>query len=550
MTTLLLLLLLFPSSEHTGTDSIRPAPRISGRIVDRKAQPIAGARISAASRQLARTGKAGDFSIAPPAAETLVIEAPSFATRHIALPHEGGPFELGEIVLLRAASVAVDLAKERGVRELALVRFEWRRDAERALTKPATRGVVRFDGLDAGRYILTARGAHPLQQKTQLVDVEEGRTTRVTLAIDRIPLRGYVFLGDEPLAGADVEINGASSAWRGRVRTDADGHFEAELWQAASMQAVVTSPKLASEFAAGHHGALEDGAILWDLAVPDRRVRGTITDDTGKPVVGASVSLESEDGEIRQRINSATDAQGRFTYGAARSGRYRLDIDSMQHIKPETLQFELRDDDPDKNLDVVLKRGVELVVRVRREDGTPIEGAMVADGLVEDGSRTIARYTTSSRGEAIVRGVPDEQKTLYVIPAQGSFTIERATLDAATREKGIDIIVPDPKSALVIRARDGHGAALADVRFAVRYNGEFLPVAVVNLLRFVQHVEYRTMASGEARIQGLPAGHYELWAYRTPGEVERLHRNPTAYEPSLQLMVATGTYEADLTFEQ
>jgi carboxypeptidase family protein len=550
MTPLLLLLLLLPASEPAGTASIRPAFQITGRVVDGKARPISGARIAAGSTTLARTDAQGAFKIAPPASEAIAIEAPSYATRHINLPHEAGSLEMGEIVLLRAATIAVDLSKVRGVREVTLVRYEQRRDASRIATKAASGRIVKFTGLEAGRYLLTARGAHALQQKAQIIEVSEGATERIELMIDRIPVRGYAFLGGEPLAGAEIEITSSSAAWRGTVRTDADGHYETELWQANSMQAVITSSKLATEFASGHRGELERGAIEWNFAIPDRRVIGYVVDDAGAPVVKASVSLASEDGEIRQRLNAITDAQGRFEYSAARSGRYRLDIDSVQHLKPETAQFELRDDDPDKRVDLVLKRGMQLVVRVRREDGTPIAGAMVADGLIEDGSRPIARYKTSDTGEAIVRGLPDEEKTLYVIPVHGSFTIAHVVLDAQTREHGLDVTVPDAKSALVIRARDGKGAGLENVKFAVRYNGEFIPPAIVLLLRFVQHADYRTSPAGEARITGLPSGHYELWAYRTPGEVERLLRNPDAYEPSLQLAVAAGTYEADLTFEQ
>ncbi|HEX7832299.1 MAG TPA: carboxypeptidase-like regulatory domain-containing protein [Thermoanaerobaculia bacterium] len=550
MTPLLLLLLLFPASEPAGTASIRPAFQITGRVVDGKAQPISGARISAGSTTLARTDAKGAFSIAPPASEAIAIEAASYATRHINLPHEPGSLEMGEIVLLRASTIAIDLSNLRGVRELTLVRYEQRRDASQVVKKPATGRVVKFTGLEAGRYLVTARGATALQQKAQVVEVGEGATERVELTIDRIPVRGYAFLGSEPLAGADIEITCASAAWRGSVRTDADGHYDTELWQANSMQAVITSPKLASEFASGHRGALEKGAIEWNFAIPDRRVIGHVVDDAGAPVAKASVSMQSEDGEIRQRLNTVTDAEGRFQYGAARSGRYHLNIDSVQHLRPETVEFELGDDDPDKRVELVLQRGAQFAVRVRREDGTPIAGAMIADGLIEDGSRPIARYKTSETGEAIVRGLPDEEKTLYVIPAQGSFTIEHVVMDAQTREHGVDVTVPEAKSALVIRARDGKGAGLDNVKFAVRYNGEFIPPAIVLMLRFMQHAEYRTSPAGEARITGLPSGHYELWAYRTPGEVERLLRNPDAYEPSLQLAVAAGTYEADLTFEQ
>jgi hypothetical protein len=168
--------------------------------------------------------------------------------------------------------------------------------------------------------------------------------------------------------------------------------------------------------------------------------------------------------------------------------------------------------------------------------------------FIADGSRPVARYRTSATGTVTVRGLPGAAKTLYVIPTGGSFAIAHVALDSPTIEHGIDITVPDARSALVIRAHDQQGAAMEGVRFVIRYNGEVLPVPIMSLLRYVQHIDYRTTTAGEARVNGLPGGLYELWAYRTPQEADRLTIDPSRYPVSLQLAVAEGTYEAELTF--
>lgn len=550
MPLLLLVLALAPAGASVPSDTaqVRPAPRVSGRVVDGAGNPVAGARITAKAKVLARTGASGRFAFAVPPSDTLTIEATLYASRLIHL--DPSSYALGDVALLRAGSVSVDTSKIRGLRELTLVPLQHRRDASRTLTRKASGSVTLFTGLEPGNYLLTARGAGPLQQKSQLVEVGEGAMQQVAMTIDRMPLSGYVFLGREPLPHAAVQIIGPGGAWEGHLRTDAEGQYAAELWQVGPMQAVVTSPKLTTEFLSGHHGseALEREAVAWDIAIPDRKIVGRVVDDRGHAVGRTPLSIEVEDGEVRSRIKVLTDASGAFEYAPARTGRYSIDATPRQHLKPEPLSFELRENDPDKRVEIVVERGVEVRVRVTREDGTPIADALIADGVTEDGAKPLARHRTSAAGEATLRGRAGDAKTIYVIPPHGSFAVAHLTLDPETLAHGVDVAVPDAKSALVIRTRDEQGAALGGIHFAVRYNGELLPPAILLLLRSLQHVDYRTTAAGEARIHGLPSGMYELWAYRTASEGDRLAVNPDGYEPALQLALAQGTYEADLTF--
>lgn len=554
MTTLLLLLLALSPigvSEPSTTAQVRPAPRISGRVVDGAGKPVAKARITAGTKLLGRTDADGRFSFAvPPAAKTIAVDAAPYVSRTIDL--DPSAYTLGDVVLVRSASIFADTAAVKGLRELALIPVRHRGDPTRTITRKPSSSVTVFTGLEPGSYFLVARGAGPLQQKAQLVQVGEGASQQVALTVDRMPIRGYVFLGREPLAHADVQIIGPGSIWNGSVRTDADGLYTAELWQVDAMQAVVTSPRLRTEYLAGHRvaEALEREAVEWDIAIPDRRITGRVVDERGNAVAGTPLSIGVEDGELRSTINLLSDASGTFVYDAARTGRYTVEAHPKTHLVPAPLQFELRDADPDKRVELVLERGAEVRVRVTREDGTPIAGALIADGVTEDGSKPLMRHRTSAAGDATLRGRAGDRKTLYVIPPQGSFAVAHVTLDPETLAQGYDVVVPDAKSALVIRTRDEKGAALGGVNFAVRYNGELLPPGILLLIRMMQHVEYKTTPGGEARIHGLPSGMYELWAYRTASEGDRLAINPDGYEPVLQLAVAQGTYEADLTFEQ
>lgn len=556
---ILLLTLLLASTDESAKPAdalLRPAPgisatQISGRVVDRDGKPVAKAVVTHQGKVLARTDAKGRFAVTPNAAILeLTVEAPSYATRTVPVPKPPA-VAVGDVLLLRSSSVVVDVSKIKGVREISLVRYDERRDDERAVTKRVSGKRVTFSGLEQGDFLLVARGSQPLQQKAIVVNVAEAATQHVELTIDRVPLRGYVYLGREPLADAEVQIDGPANVWNGVIRTDAEGHYEAELWQVGPLQALIASPKLATEFATGNRAneVLEKGSLDWDIVIPDRQVYGRVVDaETGEPVAHAAVSLEAADVDIHARINVRTDEKGEFRYDAARTGRYKLDVDTQEYMKPATLEFELGDGDPSRRVEVRLERGRDVLVRVKRDDGKPIPGAVVADGLVSDGTRPVGRYRASTSGVATLRGRPGEEKTLYVIPADGSFAIAKVTLDDKALAEGIDVVVPQAESALIIRTKDEEGAALENIRFIVRYNGEMLPPAIMTLLRHVQHIDYRTSPAGEARIVGLPSGMYELWAYRTPREAERLIDNPEGYEPALEVAVIRGTYEADLTF--
>lgn len=551
----LLLLVLFASTGHRSAPpeaaAVRPARQITGRVIASDGKPLARVRISNEAKTIATTDAEGTFAIdAASAPKSLTFTLQPYATRIVAVPHT---LAIGDVRLLRASRIDVDTSKVRDVRELSIVRYETRRDAHSATTKAVTKRITSFTDLEQGDYLVRARGKGPLHQKAQVVRVAEGATERITLEVDHMPIRGYVYHGREPLAGATVEISGPGAAWQGKVRTNAEGHYEGEMWQVGPLQATVTSDRVGTEFTAGNRvsDSLERGAVEWDILIPDRVIEGRVVDaETGAPVAHASVSIEAADADIHARLNLRSDANGVYRYGGAMTGRYTIDVDTKDYLKPATIEFELAEKDPGRRVDIQLTRGADIVVRVRRADGTPIDGAVIADGLIEDGSRPVARYRANASGDAVIRGKAGEAKTLYVIPPGGSFAIEHVTIDEKALANGIDVIVPDAKSALVIRTRDQKGTAMENIRFVVRYNGELVPGPILSLMRLVQKVDYRTTAAGEARIHGLPAGMYELWAYRTPQEADRLAANIEGYEPSLEVAVAVGTYEADLTFGQ
>jgi hypothetical protein len=559
---MLLVLSLFASKGGAArpavTAPLRPASvcRITGRAVAAAAKPISHARITAGGRLLGRSGADGRFAVvvAAPAPESIAIGAAAYAARTIPLPRGLNTVALGDVRLLRGGAIAVDLSKTPGVRELSLVRYDQRNDERHATTRriAASTHSARFDGLEPGDYLLTARGSGPLQRKARVVNVSEVSTARVQLTIDPMPLRGYVFLGRQPLAGAEVQIDGPGSVWRGTLHTDAEGHYAAELWQVGPLQALVSSPKLATEYATGHRAteALERGAVEWDIVVPDREVVGRVVDAaTGAPVPNAAVSLEAADEEIHARINVRTDDKGEFRYGGARTGRFTLDVDAPQYLRPAMIQFALSEGDPSKNIEVKLDRGAEVMLHVRRDDGTPLPNAVVAESLTGEDARSLERYRASAAGEVTLRVRPGEEKTLYAIPPEGSFAVAHVLFDAKTIEHGVDLTVPAARSVLVIRARDQEGAPLDGVRFMVRYNGEIIPPPILALLRNVQHSDYRTTPAGEARLNGLPNGFYELWAYRTAEEATRLVENAGGYPPAAAVAVSDGTYEAELTFQ-
>ena len=150
---------------------------------------------------------------------------------------------------------------------------------------------------------------------------------------------------------------------------------------------------------------------------PAGLVTGTVTDESGKPLPNARLSLSILDQPSAGRIDSSllnnidADAQGRFVISPVPfDGRYRVNASSSdvgKFASGHTAPFTLRPDAPRPDRHVVVRRGTDVTVTVNGPDGKPVAGASVdVKRQGPDGGHSWSPpEVTDGRGRVVLPGV-------------------------------------------------------------------------------------------------------------------------------------------------
>jgi len=106
--------------------------------------------------------------------------------------------------------------------------------------------------------------------------------------------------------------------------------------------------------------------------------------------------------------------------------------------------------------------------------------------------------------------------------------------DSATKtsaETPIKITLPSPVAGLTLLAATKSGPE-AGVRFLVRFDGQFLPPRIWDLVTGSFSRVALTGQDGQLTIPSLPAGTYEFWPYQTVDELRDLFRSVYTRAPA------------------
>lgn len=273
---------------------------------------------------------------------------------------------------------------------------------------------------------------------------------------------------------------------------------------------------------------------------------GTVTDASGNPLAGVSVSIESADYSVAESMN--TDAAGAWHFAdlppSDAVGTYRVCFDARQatggtstagyldgcyHEAPYAIDaatpITVSSGTDTSGLDDVLASAGEITGQLTTTDGTPIAGVRVsADGY--DGNSTVtATGVTDENGlyqlgfDTNYDGIPDDFRlpiasytiyfSTYAVPDyvseiyQDDYVIEGVGLDGSdltlvTPASGSPTEIDDellPAATIDGRVTDSRGAGVANVR--------------VELDRGTQAFDMgSTAADGSYTIGGLPPGTY------------------------------------------
>jgi protocatechuate 3,4-dioxygenase beta subunit len=255
-------------------------------------------------------------------------------------------------------------------------------------------------------------------------------------------------------------------------------------------------------------------------------LKGTVKDDAGKPVKGASLTLDKD---RRISYTAVTDANGTFVFNKIAPGEYVIrtvqspdnsSLIPLHNWKPWGVRrIDLKEGSV-RTEDFVLSKGAVLKGRILDPSGKPLKGIKVScslDSATDVGKKSMyqspgqsfaASSKTDAKGYYRLGGLTKETYVIQIAPEKGS-GYETA------RIRGINAPEKGEANVQDIRLQKG-GTAVCTVK---DFNGKTVHNAYVSIarqgesgMRFTSKgLEHgKTSANGEIRFKGLTTGIYRI----------------------------------------
>lgn len=377
-----------------------PTGLVEGRVIDETGQPVAGATVDCIT-YVATTGEDGSFAAPSQAMSHARASAPGYAAADLSSAQwRNGRFELTLTKGFRVSARVLDAATRRPLEGARIVRLgeETRGPGEPEVSK--SDGSFTLEDLSSGRTLLFVT-------HDGLVAAHEIRVVDEDLnGIDVLLEKGVTISGrlldeatGEPLAHVPVSAT-TQTRFAVQVKTDDEGRYvlsglppgEVGIAPGYRVRYVEGAPYVTrlligpGQIVAGVDFKISDP--LAPSTAP--RIVGRVVDEAGRPVQGAMLSFSEDgaaDGMNWRNIIGVTDGAGKIVTPAERPSREetKLKTDTpytvcVAHSEFATARLDdvvIPDDTKQKELKVVLKRGVTLHGKVLDGDGAPIPNATV-----------------------------------------------------------------------------------------------------------------------------------------------------------------------------
>lgn len=381
---------------------------------------------------------------------------------------------------------------------------------------------VTIGDLPAGVMSVMISGASPFERVSAKAVVGASDTRRVNVAIRPVVVRGHVTFGGAPLPRAKVSVSPFDGDWGGALQADDAGAFAVTLWERPQLLIAASGGPVAEPYS-----ILTVPRNEVTLAIPDRTLRGRVTDPKGAPVAGARLWLKSRDESVGTIARFVSDANGAFALRGTRAGAQTLRVTAAGYLDAPPREFEIAAEEREHEVHIVLTPGVVRRIEVKDAHGLAVANAQV---LCATESAVLAVAKTNALGRAEIATVNDAGAALFIFPADGSLAVRELRDD-------LKITMPRASAALHINALGDGDAPLANVSMLIRYDGHIIPPAV---LEHVRRLAVTTDARGRIDLDRMPPGTYELWPYATPEEAGALLASATAGAAPIVVNATTG----------
>lgn len=240
-------------------------------------------------------------------------------------------------------------------------------------------GRVRRQGIPVGTYravLHDSAGAPFMERVFDLTPT----SAPVELEPQLVPVRGRALLGDRPLA-AELSFGGHRALVRVPMVSGDDGRFDGVLPRQGQWRVEVEAeqPRL--------HRTLPSvevklspslGFADVEVHLPDTRLHGTVVDEAGAPVEGATV--QAVDATMTPPSRVPSDAAGEFEFAGVAIGLARVSARDVTPSGPRSSAIQVvavPEHGEPAPIRLVLVRSTDVVVHVAGEGGEPVPGAMV-----------------------------------------------------------------------------------------------------------------------------------------------------------------------------
>jgi hypothetical protein len=375
---------------------------------------------------------------------------------------------------------------------------------------------VRFEQVARGHYLVTVKGSQPTE--VAAVDAIVDDVPRPPLHLQILPFTLRIRTGIQ--GESTLILRNSDFSWETRLLLNPEGSADLSLWQGGRMIATV----LAREHAPyRQRRTIEALDSEWALPMPEARVTGTVIDaESGAPIAGAGVALDmhsSGDHQSDLMVRTTTNAEGAFEFRPVLAGEHRLSVGARGFPVQETV-YEFEDGEERKTLTIRMGRKPSTELTVLDATRRPIPAA---DVFVFAGARLVEFTRTGTTGTVPVYIEENGERVVYVLPQGGSLGV--ATIRAGAPP--VRLMVPAALSTVIVRAETPASEPIAGLVLDVRYNGQLLPVEVMEALHSRGST---TVSAGDGRIvlRALPTGVYEFLPVgkATQSTPTRLHAQP------------------------
>lgn len=377
-----------------------------------------------------------------------------------------------------------------------------------------------FNGLPPGSYIIRARQEH-LSGESELIVVGDGAVvTDVRIHLSPSATISGLISDDEgaPVWNGAVIVEEVKDKSRQAARSGQDGRYQTDAVRSGTLRLTA----YARDFEMSRRTVeVPPGKALTDINFRLQRattVTGTALLPDKSPVPGANITATVASDASSARKTARTDSMGRFVLPGLSSGV--LDL-SATHPKFGPTFVPPQKIASGQRLDIVITFGLSnCTIRgaVRLTTGELVPGARVR--WKGPAAWNTAATTTDDKGEFLLGPVAPGSGVVAAIAPNGRDweVFSRAslpiTLEPGEQRAGLEVILPtrDGKITGVVKSQDGSPIQFASV--GLRKETKTEPALTGGLKAAVA-----TDAGGRFVLDGLPSGHYIVWARSESGQI-------------------------------